>query len=306
MSDLPDLLDGTGTPWPNKFIAANWEAMRAAVQGRDDWMPVVQVGKRGKLVVDPPLGCGHYGCVYATPSTNNTPLNVEPAIVCKVSSDPSETNFVRTAMQWPWPDGIVRYHAVLDVPGSRRNRSISIIWREAADEVGKHSAGKDHYEQSVRREFDNYHSAYLTAARYVREQSTKPTWLKNVEAAGKRYGDWARREVIWEDGIDYSRQLWRRKPDDAFFFLKRSLVEQRIAAAIAICRVAFEMMANTNYAYHVGEALDFYLTKGILLADVHLNNIGRVYREDYGEEGLQVITDPGHAVIIPNPRDFGL
>lgn len=294
--DGADLLDGTGTPWPDKFITANWEAMRTAVQGRDDWMPVVRAeGKRGKLILDPPLGCGHYGCVYATPAT----ISTEEPVVCKVSSDLSEVNFVRLAMQWPWPDGIVRYHAVLDVPGSHRKRSIAVIWREGAEEVGKHSAGKDDYEKSIRREFDSYHGAYLTAARYIREQSMKPTWAANLQAA-ERLSDWAHRNVGWEDGIDWSREIWRRKPAEAFFFLKRSRVEHRIAAALKICLNCFQLMGSTNYASQVGEALEYYLDRGVLLADVHLNNIGRVYREDYGAEGLQVITDPGHAILIPH------
>lgn len=301
-----DLLDGTGTPWPNKFIMANWEAMLTAAQGREDWMPVIRAeGKRGKLTLDPPLGCGHYGCVYATPSTDNTPLSADPAVVCKVSSDLSEVNFVRLAMQWPWPEGIVRYHAVLDVPGSHRKRSIAVIWREGADEVGKHLPGRDDHEKRIRKEFDDYHLAYLTAARYLREQAAKPAWAKHLKDA-EGYSHWAYREVIWQDGINWDHEIYRRKPDDAFFFMKRLLIEQRIASAIRICQTSFQLMGSTNYAYHVGEALSFYLAKGVLLADVHLGNIGRVYREEHDAEGLQVITDPGHAIVFPNPRALGL
>ena len=57
-------------------------------------------------------------------------------------------------------------------------------------------------------------------------------------------------------------------------------------------------MANEPFGYEVGTALHDLLVDGeILLADVHLGNIGKVTRPDYGD-GLVVITDPGHAVFL--------
>jgi hypothetical protein len=59
-----------------------------------------------------------------------------------------------------------------------------------------------------------------------------------------------------------------------------------------------EMMRHNNpVVSSVGMAMDFYLDEGIVLADVHLNNIGKVQEEDY--DGLvTAITDPGHAVFL--------
>ena len=59
-------------------------------------------------------------------------------------------------------------------------------------------------------------------------------------------------------------------------------------------------MENTNHASEVGAALGFYLNEGILLADVHRQNIGQVTRadSDYGPQTYTVITDPGHAVPL--------
>lgn len=295
-----ELLEGAVTPWTDKFVTANWDTLLAAVQGRDDWMPLIRAeGKRGKVTLDAPLGCGTYGCVYATPATDAA----EQPTVCKVSSDLSEAGFVRLTLQWLQkepiellPVGIVRYYAILDLPGTHRRRPISVIWREAADDVGRHDRGKDDYERRLYQEFSNYHEAYLTAARYVREQAMKPTWTQHLEQAAG-YAHWAGNNVIWEDGIDWQRSSWRRKPADAFFFMKRSMVEQRLASAIRICQIAFELMGSTNYAHHVGEALDFCLQRGVLLADVHLNNIGSVYREDFGG------AHPGHHRSWPCDRD---
>jgi len=289
-----------GDPWPDKFLRANWAQLLAAVNGREDWMPLAMpAGPRGKLVIAPALGCGHYGCVYPTESSEG----VEQAVVCKVTSDPSETAFVRLAMQWPWPEGIVRYYAVTDIAGSRRGRPISAIWRESAFDVGK--PDHNHY---AYKEFLRYHSIYARAAGYLREQSMKPTWAKNAVAA-ERLSSWSWREVTWEDGIDPQREssmYGRRAPKGSFFFKNRHSVEYRIAAALRVCATAVQMMGSTAYAYAIGQALEYYLHKGVLLADVHQGNFGRVLREEYDAEGLLVITDPGHAVVIPNPEAHNL
>ena len=56
------------------------------------------------------------------------------------------------------------------------------------------------------------------------------------------------------------------------------------------------MIANTDVVYPIGTALGHYIDEGILLADVHLNNIGRNIENDQ-----LIITDPGHAVEF-HPR----
>jgi len=58
------------------------------------------------------------------------------------------------------------------------------------------------------------------------------------------------------------------------------------------------MTANEPEGYLVGQALDFYLERGLLLADVHANNVGEVTRDGY-HGPILVITDPGHLVRVP-------
>lgn len=59
------------------------------------------------------------------------------------------------------------------------------------------------------------------------------------------------------------------------------------------------MEHNNPMSQQVGAALAFYLDNDILLADVHPNNVGTVKRDDeYDEQTLWVITDPGHAVFL--------
>jgi hypothetical protein len=250
------------------------------------WMPQELPGSTPKRRKVDSLGCGHYGCVFLT----NT-----PGLVIKISSDPSEAEFVKAAVKiGEWPVGIVRYQAVLDLPGTHRNRGVFIIWREEAFDIGKvYDTGQDWH---AAREFSRYHTAYLNAARFVRGLSRKSAGRFKESAFPRQrqeaaaYEDWAWNNVIWEDGL----------ASGSTFGFMRYRGAQRLAAALRICHICFELMENTNYAHEVGAALGFYLDQGILLADVHLGNIGRVERDDpnYGPQIHNVITDPGHAVFL--------
>jgi len=268
-------------PWTQKFLTTNWDAIRKGSMPDGEWMPLEAPSSTPRHRLVDALGCGHYGCVFAT----NT-----PGLVMKVSSDPSEAEFVKAAVKLgEWPVGIVRYQAVLDLPGSYRNRPVFIIWREEAFDVGEiHDTGDPH----AKKEFNRYHYAYTFAARYVRETSLKPTWPKRF-AEAERWKQWAWDNVIWEDGLPNAT----RGMHPAF---TRYAVSQRLAAALRICDICFELMENTNYAHEVGAALGFYFNHGILLADVHRGNIGQVIREDppYRPQTHTVITDPGHAVFL--------
>ena len=65
----------------------------------------------------------------------------------------------------------------------------------------------------------------------------------------------------------------------------------RLAMALRLCELIAELMQNTDGSDLLGDALGHYLDKGILLADVHGHNVGKVERTPGW-----VITDPGHAV----------
>lgn len=70
---------------------------------------------------------------------------------------------------------------------------------------------------------------------------------------------------------------------------------QRVGVALRTALYASQKMQGNPSLYHVGEALGHYLENGIMLADVHSNNIG------LDTEDEAIITDPGHAVEF-NPR----
>jgi hypothetical protein len=59
-----------------------------------------------------------------------------------------------------------------------------------------------------------------------------------------------------------------------------------------------EMAADADELMWVGLALLGYLDAGVLVADVHEGNVGHVQRDG---RDLVVITDPGHAAVLPSP-----
>jgi hypothetical protein len=76
----------------------------------------------------------------------------------------------------------------------------------------------------------------------------------------------------------------------------------RAAAHLRECETLAEIMEHTFMSSRIGEALGFYLDNGMLLADVHANNVGVVTRPpdtEYDEEhNVNVVTDPGHMVPL--------
>ena len=292
------MLAKANPPWANKLLKDNWRTILREVKD-PMWMPRPATrDSAGKPKTFVELGCGHYGCVFST---------LEPGIVFKISTDPSEAEFIKAAMKiGDWPAGIVRYHAVLEVEGMRRNRPVFVVWREEAFDVGNVSRpaslpdglGDD---PRSRAEWYRYHSAYRNAAGFVREASTRRTWpARLTEARSAAAQEWAWNNAAWEDGLPLL--IGNQAPRPPRFLSYPA--SRKIAGAIRICQIAFELMEHTNYAPDVGAALGFYFDHGILIADVHRGNIGRVRRDDgYGREERIVITDPGHAVFLGGEGD---
>lgn len=229
-------------------------------------------------------GCGHYGCVFAT----NT-----PGVVVKITTDPTEVRFIKAAMEiGEWPDGIVKYYDIRPLRGGFRGRQAYMIWREEAHRVGRWTYHANYSEKSWL-EIGNDNRQYilrtlhqlmlrLNQYKYFANKVREAARVVPLEAA-KRHEEWAWRMVSLEDA---EREA-----------IPKLRVDQRMAYALRACEIIAEMMANEDKGYLVGRAFQFYMERGIVLADVHSQNIGYVTRPEFGGEML-VITDPGHAVIL--------
>jgi len=244
-----------------------------------DWLPDQ---------IDDVLGCGHYGCVYEVPDEN---------VVLKLTTDPTEVSFIEKAIDFnEWPDGIVEYYEIRQVDMKFRKRNVYAIWREAATEVGLkrvYGRPKDWEERDLLN-FQNRLDQFKDHAGRARdsiERKIKSGQRDEYLERAEKLKDWAWDYIALEDAEGKRSYGERRK----YTRIENLRGVQRTAASLRACDMLAEMMYHEHMVSQVGYALSFYLEKGILLADVHSDNVGVVEREDWT---IWVITDPGHALDI--------
>lgn len=301
-------------PWVNKALTSNWQFIADSIPA--PYLPRMTVTRAGNRKVAAEYGCGHYGCVMATEDPDSQ-------IVVKVTSDPSEAEFVTTAWarlagpepldagregwmkSWTdWPNGIVRYFQIIELEASYRNRPVWILWRDEAYDVGdswrlSHSANLDHYEKREISQSMWRLDQFKVNAHYVREKLKKrPEWRE--EAVRLWQAQRNRRTQLYETAVELileeKRQYGQWQPGFGRITYLRGA--ERLAAHLVACEIAAELMGAEPAFYEVGQALEAFLDKGMLLADVHANNIGRTEEDRKSALGQWVITDPGHLVLL--------
>lgn len=279
-----------GTAWVNRMFDRYWDQMVARVG--TGLMPTESDSANWKFEE---LGCGHYGCVLATES---------PGTVIKLTTDMSEAAFVSAALTLPeWPTGIVHYDDIFELPETYKNRRVFVLWRQEADNIGDLCGGmvstayEDRY---VKRysvyslaEFHRNLSQWQFTAGYMRDQMRRAKQPKEFLERVQAEHDQAWSIYSDDRGFGHHRyagrqmrkvHAWHRGP--LAFALRHILLEQLAMT-----------MANTHAGSLIGEAFGYYMDEGMLLADVHCNNIGEVVPEGYDSWDL-VITDPGHMVPL--------
>lgn len=269
-------------PWVDRVLNKNWDAI---VRRFGNTVPQYVTSKRGKITPAKEFGCGSYGCVLPTE---------ESGVVFKVTSDPSEAAFVTAAKRLEagekyWPDGMIRYFDIFQVPNeTHKRRPVFVLTRQEAEHVGdigysSLSAQQRQMEYLVLRRVTRF-KAFAAIARDKIIKSTNP---RRVIEETARLADWAEEAVDW---AEVSR-------------LNGGLVPVRFAGAhvaayaIRAAKIMAEELVNADVGYMIGGALDYYLDHGMLLADVHSNNLGLVLLEDHTKPNW-VITDPGHMVPL--------
>lgn len=280
------------TTWVDKTMTTMWSRIVAAAPKRA-WVPKHEM--RGRKVEVHELGCGHYGCVMPTD---------DPKVVCKLTTDAAEGAFVTAALSiGPIDDGLVEYHAIYGIPDlTHRKRPMFVLWREAAEDVGfvgralpsGHGAALLNPESE---RYDDYEyrsivvlrrllGFYKEAAGDARNSLKGGSVFEKLEAA-RRHEDWAH-EPASEFDWDTAKQ------NTIYNLHARFRGPQRLAINLAVCESLELWMENTYLCDLIGSALRFYREHGLLLADVHAGNIGRVPRAGK----TPVITDPGHAIAL--------
>lgn len=287
-------------PWVNRLFTEWWDRIETRV-GRP-MMPVEATGSGGRKRYVEEYGCGHYGCVMPTGTSG---------IVVKLTTDALEAHFVAAALRiGHFPEGIVKYDRIYRLSNAQhRNRSVYVLWREEAHDVGSVPLSRWHrrsgwftaLDESQQRDvlqFANRLGAFQTWARIFKESFDRAESPK-VYAQLAEWHSWAMDRVSLDDVEEAERYGEPMRQPRLPLRFKGG---QRMAIALRGCEILAEMMANEPEGYLVGQALEFYMDHGLLLADVHLGNIGRVTRADYGDPIL-AITDPGHAVPLEPRQD---
>jgi hypothetical protein len=280
-------------PWVDGVLNRNFDAIVAKVG--IERMPIpeaLEPGKRKKTYKE--FGVGSYGAVYPTAT---------PGIVFKISSDPTEARFITASMSLPEEDrpaGIVRYYGVWETREVHLRRRVYVIIREEAENVGglvdivRPYPPPDRQLQLKAQSVLAHLDWFRKWADLVRKKFDAATDEAKTLTEIKRLSDWAEENVDWSEIEERIRkETYPPKP------LLPSWMKGAQAAAYGIraAQIVAEDMTNEDIGYLVGEALGYFLEQGLLLADVHGNNVGQVRKEGYSNP-VWVITDPGHMVPI--------
>ena len=255
------------TPWVDRILSQSMDRiMRVAPR---EALPILVPGEDA---VFEEYGCGHYGCVLPTS---------RPDVVIKLTTDQTEAEFVSLILGDPnFEDidlqGLVRYYALVRLKGVKhKGKPVYAIWREAANDVGFASV----LYQQARHPWVGLLLRFLELAHNIRFYINPPK------------SGWKKRRAKVLELRDRAEMVSDSDPK----WLKNPL---KSAVSLIQATYAAQEMSSTQISYLVGLTLWELLESGVLLADVHTQNIGKVIRTDYGDEPIVVITDPGHMVIL--------
>ncbi len=301
-----------------------------------NWDAIVESPEAGPLPVETggvmeEYGCGAYGCVLRT-RTQGT--------VLKITTDGSEAFFAQGAMELArdkgsWPPGIVEYSSVLALSEKYGHRPVFLLWREEAYNVGV--LGKDPGLRRVRMRQRRYKKLagprslaaftdllydFMAHAGALRDlmNARSPARLAEEDRQAK----WSasipgNRPPCSQDVVALAKALERADTEDIRVRRvgwaaaeKGSAIDRLVWEVQGLYQVS-EMMTKLVLGSSVGNALHYYLGKGMVLSDVHPGNVGEVgddwdeARGDYADpdEWDFAITDPGNMVVI-SPQWLGL
>jgi hypothetical protein len=308
--DALDALDAT--PWVQRTLHTVWD--RVAAQVPESWMPRAEPRGRRRKDVFEEFGCGHYGCVM--------PTN-EPDLVCKLTSDITEARFIARAMTLPPHDGIVEYKGLYALRGEERSagwghkRPMFILWRTEAFNVGLLTS---FFFAFGRVQMDNVLKTFVKddyAARTLRQMLSLLKHFQNEAHVVRKYVGIRLQSLAQGVSVgsstnqsDFLRRVWESYERSSYNYVLTETGKEvfgapkhikglaRVGIAMSNCRAIAQEVENTPILNYVGEALGHYLDEGLLLADVHQNNIG------VSSDNALIVTDPGHAVEV-HPRWAG-
>ena len=256
--------------WLDQALTVSWDRLEPRVP------PIVTLLKNGHITAKP-YGCGVWGCVLPT---------VQPGMVLKITNDPSEARLVGLILQdaeLQLP-GVTRYYDMTKLPMRHENRAVYAIWREEAYEVGE-IVSDDVINGKLRTREDT-------------ELSTFSDRLGAFQAMAERFVAFKKRQrnawAVLDEALAGSEAVTKyelvKVIDGAVVCAMPKYPPLRLAVMLHACRANAKLIAEGPRGQLVGQALASFMGAGILLADVHLGNIGNAKRSGHK---VVVITDPG-------------
>jgi hypothetical protein len=275
------------------------------------------------------LGCAHYGCVYRTNQPGivfKITTDVSEAHFIKIALD------LKPQVD---PIGIVEYFKVFALPPetTHLNRPVFAVWREEAFNVGDAEGGWKTYllqKHNITDDAAQYAVQYMPWEKLLGKENMGEVYYfqKSFDQLKRRmrqymmHADEVRNRLVKlhkkltpDEYWSYVAQQWNSAVVSRNFYdelfsdddgemktideVARTARdwEKRLQMHLAICDQQAELMRNEYMGDGVGAVLQDYLDAGILLADVHMGNIG-TRRDDL----MPIIVDPGHAVFFK--REF--
>lgn len=166
--------------WLTTHLAASYVTLEETVPPK--WLPKLErtrPAKGGKLLAEiPEYGCGAYGCVIPT---------LDPTVVLKVTTDETEAEFAaKYAKNLPVPV-VTIYHLVAELPSAKRQgRKVFLLWREAADDVGKiDKVVGPQAEDAINEQHQRAQVAYALMSDGAEAKAAVKEWRDKMVAMGK-------------------------------------------------------------------------------------------------------------------------
>lgn len=289
ITDLERIIEGHKKNLKEDELAGNAAAadhFRQSIQEAEGVLAKLRKQAKKKVRGYQEFGCGHYGCVMPTST---------PGIVFKVTTDATEAAFIAAYLSWPKhqrPNGIVGYHKLLAIKSeSHLKRPVFVLLRDEAQHIGYDAISiwirtkapvtqRDYYRRSLG-ELSGGLGNCLDAGRGIRKYILKKP---NAHEILQKAMD--RRDDAWEMG------------ERAAFSRDKTL---QLAFQISRFEQNADGMQNEPMGVEIGRALGECLRDhGLLLADVHMGNIGMpgtpALLDEIGH--TPIITDPGHAITL--------
>jgi len=242
--------------WVDELLIKHWDAAVELVGPEmmplDNSAPMVE------------YGCGFWGCVLPV---------LEQEVVLKVTTDMREAVLASAAIEMGhWPDGIAPYAEVVALSDRYFGAPVFLLWRQEAYHVGalelERLPGKHRYDPELST------AAFLRAeGEQGQEKDLRLRYAQYVDQFGAQavsdFQDLLR--LFLEKATPLGDAIAEHADDLQSVLYEPFVTEQ----SELLASIAHDIEAG-EFGHCIGEALNFYLAKGLLLGDVHLGNIGEI------------------------------